>query len=143
MTSDNPLAGFLDDLDAEETAEQARIEALLEPYRDSRDASNLYGKMAGEYGEQIKSWMQLNPDVEVADPEHGLTARLQTRRLPGHFYDLVAIIENNPALFARLVSTRALRIDHAAALAADLGGEIKPYAIPSGETTALIVERNK
>lgn len=137
----NPLADYLAQDAAEALSDQAHIEALLEPYRDSQDASNLYGKMAGEYGAQIKQWLQLNPDIELVDQEHGLSAKLKTRKLPGHKYDLVAIIENNPALFARLVSTRALLINHDVAVAVGLGGELKKYAEPSGETTALEVKR--
>lgn len=129
------------EIDAAEDADQQRIEALLEPYRANQDAALLYGKEAGALGKRIKEWLALHPDAELVDGEHGLTARLQTKKLPGHKYDLVAIIENNPALFARLVSTRALRIDHDAAIAADLGGEVKKYEIPAGETSALIVVR--
>lgn len=125
-----------------EDEDQARIEALVEPYWSNQKAQNLYGKEAGALGKKIKEWFALHPDVdELVDGEHGLTARIQTRRLPGHKYDLVAIIENNPALFARLVSVRALSVDHDLAVAAGLSGEIKKYEIPAGESAALIVTR--
>lgn len=140
----NELADFMASIAAEEDADQARIELLLEPYRNNQDAQNLYGKEAKALGARIKEWLALHPEVEeITDGEHGLTARLQTRRLPGHAYDLVAIIENNPALFARLVSTRALRIDHDLAIAAGLGGEVGRYEVPVGETAALIVSRSQ
>lgn len=138
MTLDNLIA----EVNAEEAADQARIEALVEPYWSNQKAQNLYGKEAGALGKKIKEWFALHPDVdELVDGEHGLTARIQNRRLPGHKYDLVAIIENNPALFARLVSVRALSIDHDLAIAAGLSGEIKKYEIPAGESAALIVVR--
>lgn len=141
MTNADPLAEYKAQDAAEALSDQARVEALLEPYRDSQDASNLYGKMAGEYGAQIKQWLALNPDIELMDQEHGLSAKLKTRKLPGHHYDLVAIIENNPALFARLVSTRALLVNHDAAVAMGLGGELKRYEEPAGETSTLEVKR--
>lgn len=128
-------------IDAEELSRQAEVEALLEPYRDSQDASNLYGKMAADYGIQIKEYLQLNPDVELVDSEHGLTATLGTMKLPGYKYDLVAIIENNPTLWQRLVSTRSLSINHDVAKAQGLEGELKRYALPAGQTSRLIVRR--
>ena len=135
------LADLIAEVEAEGMDDQASIEALLEPYRNNQDASLLYGKEAGKLGKRIKEWLALNPGLELVDGEHGLVATLQTKKLPGHKYDLVAIIENNPALFARLVSTRALQVDHDKAVAADLAGELKRYAIPVGETSALIVRR--
>lgn len=138
MTLDDLIA----QVDAEETAEQERIESLLEPYRNNQDAQNLYGKEAAKLGARLKEWLALHPEVEeIVDGEHGLVGRLQTRKLPGHRYDLVSIIENNPALFARLISVRALRVDHELAVAAGLGPEIKKYEVPAGETAALIVAR--
>jgi hypothetical protein len=135
------LTDLIAEVEAEGMVDQAGVEALLLPYRDNQDAAALYGKEAGRLGKIIKEWLVLNPGLDLADGEHGLVARLQTRKLPGHKYDLVAIIENNPALFARLISTRALRVDHDAAVAADLGGEVKKYEIPAGETSALLVVR--
>ena len=135
------LADLIKEVEAEGLVDQAGVEALLEPYRNNQDAANIYGKEAGKLGKIIKEWLALNPGLELADGEHGLVARLQTKKLPGHKYDLVAIRDNNPALFARLVATASLRIDHDAAVAADLGGEIKRYEIPIGETSALLVTR--
>jgi hypothetical protein len=135
------LEDLIQQVDAEELSEQARIEALLEPYRDSQDAANLYGKMAGEYGVQIKQYLQLNPEVELADSEHGLTARLQTRKLPGKKFDFIAIRDGNTSLLNRLIACGALTVNFDAAKAQGLEGELKRYEVPSGETTALIVTR--
>ncbi len=136
----NELSGFMAELNAEETKDQARIEDLLEPYRDNQDAATRFGNEAKKSGKQIKEWLALNPGLDLYD-DKGFHAYLQTKRIAGHNYDLVAIIENNPALFARLVSTRSLTIDHDKAEASDLGGEIKKYEIPTGETSALQVKR--
>lgn len=140
MTAD-PLADYLAQDAAEALSDQARAEALLLPYRDNADAVHAYEKVVKPLRAQIMEYHQLNPDTELVDQEHGLVAKFVSRKLPGHKFDLVAIIENNPALFARLISVRALRVDYDAAIAADLGGEIKKYEVPAGETTALIVVR--
>ena len=138
----NPLAGFLADLDTEEKQEEASIEKLLRPYHDNADASTAYGKTAAKDGKRIKEWLALNPGIDLYD-DTGLRAYLQTKRVAGHKFDLVAIIENNPALFDRLVSTRSLLVDYDKAVASDLGGELKRYEIPMGETSALQVVPNK
>ena len=105
------------------------------------DAANAYEKVAKPLNERIKRYHQLNPDVELIDSEHGLIAMFVNRKLPGHKYDFVAIRDGNAGLLARLVAVGALRVDHDAAEAADLGGEVRRYEVPSGESVALIVVR--
>ena len=136
------LQSLFADVDAEESAERAQVEALLLPYRDAADASTLYSKSAQTYGATIKRWLEMHPDETLTDGEHGLTARLQSRRLPGQRWDLLAIRENNPALYHQLEMLGCLSVD-AKAVAAhidDLAG-LKRYELPAGETSALIVVR--
>ncbi len=78
MTSDNPLAGFLAELDAEGLKDQARIEDLLEPYRDNQDAATRFGNEAKKSGAKIKEWLALNPGLDLYD-DKGFHAYLQTR----------------------------------------------------------------
>ncbi len=139
--TENPLAGFLKELDEEALTEQARVEGLLESYRDNQDAANRFSKEAAALGAQIKQFLQLNPDVELYDEKANLSARLQTRRLPGHFFDFIAIRDGNTALLNRLIACGALTVNWEAAKAQGLDGELRRYEIPVGETTALQVVR--
>ena len=139
------LQSLFADVDAEESAERAQVEALLEPYRDAADASTLYSKSAQTYGATIKRWLEMHPDkiLEfVNDHEKVFVGSLQSRRLPGQRWDLLAIRENNPALYHQLEMLGCLSVD-AKAVAAhidDLAG-LKRYELPAGETSALIVVR--
>lgn len=95
-------------------------------------------------GEVLRNYFRSHPDErELVDGEWNLRAYMETRRSKGHKYDLVAIIENNPALWERLVSVRALTLDHDIAEANGLGDEIKRYELPNGETQALQVKAIK
>lgn len=142
--TDAPLAGFMAELDAEDQAQNLEAVKSIKQY-DVERSNESQAKAAKEMaGLTLKEWFKTHPDeTELVDGEWQLKAFMQTRKLPGHKYDLTAIIENNPALFARLVSTRALLIDHDVAVAQGLEGEIKKYKLPSGETQALQVQAIK
>ncbi len=137
----NELSGFMAELDAEEDAATKEATRNLKVYDVERSNEKEAKDHKDAAGSVIKGWFLTHPDeTELVDGEWQLRAFMQTRKLPGHRFDLVAIIENNPALFARLVSERALSVDYDKALASGLDGELKRYAMPSGETQALIVK---
>ncbi len=147
MSNDKPLdhAGelydFIQELNAEDDAATKEATRNLKVYEVERSNEKEAKDHKDAAGSVIKGWFLTHPDeTELVDGEWQLVARMQTRRLPGHKYDLTAIIENNPGLLQRLISVRALVIDHDVAVAQGLEGEIKRYKMPSGETQALIVK---
>ena len=141
MTDDpNPLAGMIAAVEDEELAGRRAAVGAIKPYAVERDNESTAKAAKDGHGLVLREFFKSHPnDLELADGEWGLKAYMGTRKLPGHKYDLVSIIENNPALFARLVSVRALLIDYDVAVKQGLESEIKRYEVPSGETQALIV----
>ncbi len=141
MTNDNPLSGFMAELNAEDDLATKEATRNLKVYDVERSNEKEAKDHKNAAGSVIKGWFLTHPDeTELVDGEWQLRAFMQTRKLPGHHYDAIAIRDNNPGLFARLAATGCLRIDHDVAVAQGLEAEIKRYKLPSGETQALIVK---
>lgn len=135
----------LDKLIADVTAEEAQADRKaienIKRYDVERANEQQAKAQKDAAGNVIKDYLRTHPEVtELVDGEWGLRAFMETRRSKGHKYDLVAIIENNPKLWERIVSVRALTLDHDIAEANGLGDEIKRYELPNGETQALQVK---
>lgn len=133
------LERIIADVNAEEAEARSLMAGLLWLYDKARTDESLAKADKNNLGDKLKAFLQLNPELRLWDGERGYEAFLQERRVPGHTYDHVAIRENNPALWERLIAANCLRIDHAAAVAAGLYGDAKRYEVPAGTTTALQV----
>lgn len=137
MTLDKLIA----DVDAEEAQADRKAIAAIKAYDVERANEQQAKAQKDAHGNTLRDWFRTHPEeMELVDGEWGLRAFMETRRHGGHKYDLVAIIENNPALWTRLVSVRALTLDHDIAEANGLADEIKRYELPNGETQALQVK---
>lgn len=136
------LENFIDQVDAEENA--ARLDAIkaVKQY-DTARTNEAYDKaQKDQAGNVLREWFKTHPEeTELVDGEWGLRAWMETRRTGTRKFDLTSIIENNPSLFARLVSVRALQIDYDVAEAQGLADEVKRYEMPSGESQALQVRQ--
>jgi hypothetical protein len=144
MTNENPLAGFMAELEDEDVEARRNAVANIKQYDTERTNETTAKAAKDTAGQVLREFFKTHPDeTELVDGEWGLRAYMETRRSKGHSYDLVSIIENHPSLFARLVSVRALQIDHDLAVAAGLTSEIERYELPHGETQALQVKAIK
>lgn len=131
-------------IEQEIEADEASLVGMLADYCSAR-ATEADGKFVKEkLGALFKNFLERHPDQVLFDGEHEITARLQSRALPGRGCDLNAVYDGARPLFEQLLRNGCLKVDMTAIKTAGaLVGGIEHYLAPAGTTTALIVEEKR
>ncbi len=112
MTADNPLAGFMADLDAEEADARRAAVASIKAY-DVERSNEATAKAAKDgHGVTLRNWLLTHPDEqELVDSEWNLRAYMQFGGRIAYYDPPSAIKAVNPKLWARLEELGVFRID--------------------------------
>ena len=122
-----------------------QVEALnlLRRYVEAREGETAFGKTKEGYGAQIKEYLAESDGEILWDGEHKLEAFLQERRLSER-YDVAAMPQ---AVVLALWKANCLNVDTKVLAALEgksaIALKAKPYRVPAGVTTALVVRRRE
>ena len=115
MTNDRPLAGFMDNLDAEEAAARREAVASIKQYDVERANERTAKAQKDGAGIVLRNWLLLHPDErDLIDSEWGLRAFMQFGGGTVSYDPPSAIKSRNPQLWTRLEELGVFRIDHEA-----------------------------
>ncbi len=124
------------------TPTQSEVEGLLDEYATLTEALNITRRRQQELRERIVQFMELEHVDELYDGEHGVTARLQTRR-SSTTYDVGSMPDY---LVLRLRDLAVLNTDAKAMKALDRrvieALAVNQFEVPGREAVALTVRRN-
>lgn len=138
----NELAAIAREIEQAEDADRETLTQMLSVYADARDKRDAAGRDVTQLGKYLRDWLNLHPGEELWDAERNIVAFLRTQKLPVQRYDVNAIIQNNPQLWARLIEHGCIELNVAAIKAAgpNIAG-IERYAFPKEVTESLQVVR--
>ena len=112
MTNDSPLAGFMDNLDAEEAAARREAVASIKQYDVERANEKTAEVAKNTAGTLLRNWLLTHPDEpELVDTEWQLRAYMQRGGVTRGYEHPNVVKRDNPKLYARLETLGMLRLD--------------------------------
>lgn len=112
MTADNPLAGFLADLENEDAAGRVTAVASIKLYDVERSNEAASKAVKDQAGHVLREFFKTHSDeTELVDPEWGLRCYMQRGGVTRSYEHPSVVKRDNPKLYARMESLGLLRLD--------------------------------